>query len=193
MKTSLWMVGLCLLMTTGCKRHAEPTGVIHATAQGAALVETSGGKQIGAAGSLLPQPLVVQVNDGQGNAVTGAAVHLEGPDGVRFDPAEGVTDSSGQLTSNVSLGTEAGRYVVTATSTDKAGKTFSLKTEEIAMSYQEQLGAELDQMYCNRCHNSESSIERVSNYDNLATKPHVFTDGEFAAFRAGIKAGEFDE
>jgi mono/diheme cytochrome c family protein len=179
MRTNLWMAGgLCLLMMTGCKRHAEQTGALHATAQGAAVVEASGGKQIGAAGSLLAQPLVVQVNDETGNAVTGAAVHLQGPAGVRFEPAEGLTDSSGQLSSNVSLGTEAGRYALTATSTDKTGKTFVLKVDETALSYQEQLGAELDQMYCSRCHSSESTIERVSNFDNLATKPHAFTDGE---------------
>jgi mono/diheme cytochrome c family protein len=170
--------GLCLLMMTGCKRNADQTSAVHAKAQGAALVETSGGKQIGAAGSLLAQPLVVQVNDEKGNAVTGAAVHLEGQAGMHFDPAEGMTDSSGQLSSNVSLGTEAGRYSITASSIDKTGKAFSLKSEEIAMSYQEQLGAELDQMYCSRCHSSESTIERVSNFDNLATKPHAFTDGD---------------
>jgi len=179
MSTKLWMAGgLCLLSITGCKHAAQQASALKPTAQGAALVEASGGKQIGAAGSLLPQPLVVQVNDESGNAVTGAAVHLQGPAGVRFDPEEGLTDSSGQLTSNVSLGTEAGRYGLTATSTDKTGKTISLKVDETALSYQEQLGAELDQAYCSRCHSSESTTERVSNYDNLATKPHAFTDGE---------------
>lgn len=179
MKKKVWLVGgMCLLLFSGCKHAAVPESAVHATAQGVALVEASGGKQIGAAGSLLPQPLVMQVNDAQGNAITGAAIHLEGPAGVRFDPADGVTDSSGQLSSNVSLGTEAGRYTLTAASTDKSGKTFSIKSDEIAMSYQEQLGAQLDQMYCSRCHSSESTIERVSNFDNLATKPHALSDGE---------------
>lgn len=179
MRTSLWVAGgMCLLSITGCKQHTDQASALHAKAQGAALVEASGGKQIGAAGSLLAQPLVVQVNDETGNAVTGAAVQLQGPAGVRFEPAEGLTDSSGQLTSNVSLGTEAGRYALTATSTDKTGKPISLKVDETALSYQEQLGAELDQAYCSRCHSSESTTERVSNFDNLATKPHAFTDGE---------------
>ena len=145
MRATLWIAGgMCLLTIAGCKQHAEQANALHATAQGAALVEASGGKQTGAAGSLLPQPLVVQVNDESGNAVTGAAVHLQGPAGVRFDPEEGLTDSSGQLTSNVSLGTEAGRYGLTATSTDKTGKILLLKVDETALSYQEQLGAELD-------------------------------------------------
>jgi mono/diheme cytochrome c family protein len=33
-------------------------------------------------------------------------------------------------------------------------------------------------MYCARCHNPESTPERVSNFDNLDTKPHAFTEGD---------------
>ena len=40
------------------------------------------------------------------------------------------------------------------------------------------LGRQLDEQYCARCHNPESTPERVSNYDNLEAKPHPFTDGE---------------
>ena len=161
----------------GCKHAAAPVA-LKATATGAAIVETSGGKQFTPAGSLLPAPVVVQVNDEAGTAVPGALVHLSGPEGVGFDPADGLTDTSGQLTTNVSVGGAAGRYQIVATSTDKAGKAFSLKLDEIALGYQQGLGAELDQKYCSRCHSSESSAERVSNYDNLSVKPHLFTDGE---------------
>jgi len=130
------------------------------------------------AGSALPQPLVVQVNDAQGNAVPGALVELRGPAGVQFDPAAGLTDSSGQLTSNVSLGGMAGRYMIVASIVTKAQAHIDLGIEEIALGYQEGLGRELNQQYCDRCHNPESTPERVSNYDNLEVKPHPFTEGD---------------
>jgi mono/diheme cytochrome c family protein len=53
-----------------------------------------------------------------------------------------------------------------------------LKVEEIALGYQQVLARQLDDQYCSRCHNPESTAERVSNYDNLETKPHAFTEGE---------------
>ena len=40
------------------------------------------------------------------------------------------------------------------------------------------MGYQLDNTYCARCHDTESTPERVSNYDNLATRPHPFTEGE---------------
>jgi mono/diheme cytochrome c family protein len=49
---------------------------------------------------------------------------------------------------------------------------------ETSLDYEERLGAILADKYCNRCHDSESSPERVSNYDNLAVKPHPFTEGD---------------
>ena len=70
----------------------------------------------------LPQPVVVQVNDEQGTAVAGALVEFSAAPGVTFDPANGLTDSSGQVTTNVTLGGMAGRYQLTASTTDKAGK-----------------------------------------------------------------------
>ena len=150
----------------------KPTGF------GAALVESSGGKQIGATGTVLAQPLVVQVNDEQGNAVTGALVEFSGPAGVSFDPPSGLTDSSGQLSTNVALGSMAGRYQLTAHTLAKTQKSVELKIEEIALGYQQQLGFQLDNKYCARCHDPESTPERVSNYDNLEVKPHPFTEGD---------------
>lgn len=177
-------VGLALLLALlfgapGCSR--KPKALVltaEPTAYGAAIVESSGGKQTAEVGTPLPQPVVVQVNDEQGNAVTGALVTMHGPNGATFDPVAGVTDSSGQFTSNVSLGTIPGRYQLTASTTTKAGKTAELKIEEIALGYQEMLGSQLNDQYCARCHNQESTPERVSNYDNLATKPHPFTEGD---------------
>ena len=169
---------LAVLLTASCSHHAHSSLAPKPTAFGAAIVESSGGKQIAQTGMLLPQPLVVQVNDEQGSAVTGALVELSGPAGVTFDPPNGLTDSSGQLTTNVTLGGMAGRYQLTAVTTDKAHKQVELKIEEIALGYQQNLGRLLNDKYCERCHNPESTVERVSNFDNLDVKPHAFTDGD---------------
>jgi len=142
------------------------------------LVEVSGGKQTAAAGNTLPQPLIVQVNDDQGNAVSGAVVSVRGPWGMMFDPPSGPTDSSGQFTTNVSLGGMAGRYQITASTVNEGGKAIALKVEEIALGYEEILGREVSEKYCARCHNQESTAERLSNYDNLAVKPHGFNEGD---------------
>ncbi len=168
-----------LLVLAGCSHKQQGSVPVKATAFGTAIVESSGGKQIAPAGTVLLQPVVVQVNDEQGNGVTGAAVEFSGPAGVVFDPASGITDSSGQLTTNVTLGSGAGRYELTASTYDKSHKKIDLKLQEIALDYQQVLGAKLNQHYCERCHNSESTPERVSNYDNLDVKPHAFTDGDY--------------
>ena len=171
------VVALCLALS-GCARKTASAGGPKPTAFGAAIVESSGGKQAGAVGSLLGQPVVVQVNDEQGTAVPGALVEFSGPAGVSFDPPSGLTDSSGQLTADVMLGGMAGRYQITASTLTKAQKRVDLKLEEIALGYQEQLGFQLNDKYCARCHSPESSPERVSNYDNLEIKPHAFTEGD---------------
>jgi len=180
MKRYWWTVfALSLILVNGgCARKPRSASALKPTGFGAALVESSGGKQIGATGTTLAQPLVVQVNDEQGTAVTGALVEFAGAAGVSFDPSSGLTDSSGQLSTNVALGGMAGRYQLTARTATKAQKAVELKIEEIALGYQQQVGFQLDDKYCSRCHNPESSAERVSNYDNLEVKPHPFTEGD---------------
>jgi len=167
-----------LLFAASCSRQSASAPLPKATAFGAAIVESSGGKQIGQTGGLLAQPIVVQVNDEQGNALAGALVQFEAASGVAFDPAFGVTDSSGQVTTNVSLGGMAGRYELTAFTFDKSRKKVEVKLQEIALGYQQTVGRRLNDQYCERCHNPESTVERVSNYDNLEVKPHPFTEGD---------------
>jgi mono/diheme cytochrome c family protein len=179
MKRALTLAIALLLIAAGCSRKQPSPSVAEATAFGTAIVESSGGKQIAAAGMHLPQPVVVQVNDEQGKGVTGAAVEFSGPAGVAFDPPSGITDSSGQFATDVSLGIGAGLYELTASTYDKSHKQVDLKLQEIALDYQQVLGQKLNQHYCERCHNPESTPERVSNYDNLDVKPHAFTDGDF--------------
>jgi mono/diheme cytochrome c family protein len=72
----------------------------------------------------------------------------------------------------------AGRYQLVASTMTKAQKRVEIKSEEIALDYQRRLGQFLDDKYCSRCHNPESTPERVSNYDNLEVKPHAFTEGD---------------
>ena len=178
MKLIFMFLGLCCVcaILCGCARRAQSAPP--PTVYGSALVEVSGGKQTAATGSTLDQPVVVQVNDDQGNAVSGAVVTFQGPRGVAFDPVSGPTDSSGQFTTNVSVGGMAGRYQLSAVTTTKSQKVITLKVEEIALGYQEVLGRELNQQYCARCHDPESTPERVSNYDNLEVKPHPFAEGD---------------
>ena len=169
---------LCILLATSCSRKTESAPLPRPTAFGAAIIESSGGKQTAQTGSLLPQPVVVQVNDEQGTAVAGAMVEFSAAPEVAFDPPNGLTDSSGQITTNVSLGGMAGRYAIVASTTDKSHKKVELKIEELALGYQQTLGRHLNDQYCERCHNPESTVERVSNYDNLEVKPHPFTEGD---------------
>jgi len=105
-------------------------------------------------------------------------VEFSAAPGVTFDPPSALSDSSGQVTTNVSLGGMAGRYQITASTFDKSHKKVELKLEEIAFGYQQTLGRRLNDQYCDRCHNSESTAERVSNYDNLEVKPHPFSEGD---------------
>jgi mono/diheme cytochrome c family protein len=178
MKTRVaFLLGLAL-WASSCSRKSESAGAHKPTAFGAAIIESSGGKQFAQTGSLLPEPVVVQVNDAQGTAVAGALVEFAAAPGVTFDPSSGLTDSSGQVTTNVSLGGMAGRYQITASTLDKSRKKVELKLEEIALGYQQTLGRRLNDQYCDRCHNPESTVERVSNYDNLDVKPHPFTEGD---------------
>jgi mono/diheme cytochrome c family protein len=166
------------LMTSSCSHKSESVAALKATGFGAAIVESSGGKQFAQTGSLLPQAVVVQVNDEQGSAVAGALVEFGAAPGVAFDPPSGLSDSSGQVTTNVSLGAMAGHYQITASTFDKSHKKVELKLDEIALGYQQALGRRLNEQYCERCHNPESTVERVSNYDNLEVKPHPFTEGD---------------
>lgn len=178
MKASIaFLLGLVLL-GTACSRKGAPTPSLKSTGVGAAIVESSGGKQLAQTGGLLPQPVVVQVNDEQGTAVAGALVEFSAAPGVIFDPPSALADSSGQVTTNVSLGGMAGRYQITASTLDKSHKRVELKLEEIALGYQQTLGRRLNDQYCDRCHNSESTAERVSNFDNLEIKPHPFSEGD---------------
>jgi mono/diheme cytochrome c family protein len=158
----------------GCK-HAQVQGP-HPTAYGAAITEVSGSKQVAQVGATLPQPVVVQVNGGDGNPVTGALVRFRGQ-GLQFTPAEALSDASGQVTTNVQLGFQNGDYQIIAETWKQDGTANTLALREIALGFEQTLGRQVNDQYCIRCHDSESTPERVSNLDNLSPAPHQFTDG----------------
>jgi mono/diheme cytochrome c family protein len=178
MKVHAWIAAcLTLAACSGCKHRSTPAP-LHPTAYGAAIVESSGGTQMGNPGTPLTQLVVVQVNDQKGNSVTGALVSFSGQSGVVFNPAQALSDSSGQVSTQVILGGIPGRYELTATSAGSSGKPLYLKVTELAAGYQQQLGFEVEQKYCSRCHDPQSTPQQVSNYDNLDVKPHSFTEGD---------------
>ncbi len=169
--TGLFLTGAC------ARKTAAPTQPAP-TAYGVAIVLSSGDKQVAATGALLSDPIVVQVNDAQGNGLAGAPVWFESVNGSSSDPSYAITDSSGQVTANVNLGAVNGHYKLKVFTKDASGKQIPLLIDEVALSYEEQLGRALNNQYCVRCHDPESNAERVSNFDNLNTKPHAFTEGD---------------
>ena len=60
----------------------------------------------------------------------------------------------------------------------RSGKNLELPLDEIALGYQQTVGAQFNAQYCIRCHDPESTPLRVSNMDNLSVKPHPFTEGD---------------
>jgi mono/diheme cytochrome c family protein len=170
---------LVLALSSACQRPAaQPVGKGPATVP-AAVVEVSGGKQVSTIGTPLDQPLVIQVNDAQGAPVAGASVRFHSAQGVVFQPASGVTGSDGQFTFAVALGGMAGRYQIAAATTGAGGKTIEIRMEELALGFEQNQGRQLSDLYCTRCHDPESTAERVSNHDNLTAPAHAFSDGAF--------------
>jgi len=166
---------LWVLLLAGCSRNSAPKP-LSPTAYGVQIVEVSGGKQIAAAGSVLPQPVVVQVNGADGNPVTGALVRFRGQ-GIAFNPSRGLSDSSGQVTTAVQIGFAAVDYQVTAETPKQAGGDTSINLRETSLGYEGTLGKAVNDKYCIRCHDPESTPEGVSNFDNLSPAPHQFSDG----------------
>ena len=174
----LLRIACCLAFAidiAGCARSSAPT-TLKPTGYGVQIVETGGSKQIAQVGSTLAQPVVVQVNGADGNGVAGALVTFHG-EGLQVTPAQGLSDSSGQVTTNVQMGFNNGDYQIVAETLKAGGGTVSLTMREIALGYEQTLGKTVNDQYCIRCHDSESTAERVSNLDNLSPVPHQFIDG----------------
>jgi len=166
-----------ILMVAGCAKRRAASPVPAAKAYGTQIVEVSGGKQIGGVGAKLSDPLVVQINGADGNPVTGALVSFRCL-GLTFNPSDALSDSSGQVSVAVQLGSIPGSYQVVAETPKAGGGAATVASRETALGYEEKLGKEVSEKYCASCHDPESTSERVSNFDNLAPPaPHPFTDG----------------
>lgn len=162
---------------SGCGEHAPVSVSLTPKAYGTQIVEQSGGKQAGGVGSRLPEPVVVQVNGADGNAVAGALVVFSG-DGVIFTPPRALTDENGQVSTAVQLGSIHGSYSFIAQTPKQGGGIADVELRGIALGYQEKAGKEVSDKYCRMCHDPESTTERVSNFENLTPPaPHVFSDG----------------
>ncbi len=175
MKKRAIFLSLALGMSSCSKQPAAPPASSGSAANGTALVAVSGDKQVARVGAALDQPVVVQMNVAQGTAAPGANVSLSGAPGMKFDPMGGVTDASGQFSSQVSAPGMSGHFEVVAAAN---GGKVQLKIDEIALGYEETVGSQLSTLYCARCHDPESTPARVSNMDNLDPKPHAFTEGD---------------
>lgn len=178
MKTLYTGFLIVLLFLLACSRPPASKVALQPKAYGTQIVEISGGKQVIGVGSDLPQPVVVQVNGPDGKAVTGALVSFHS-DGARFTPPQALTDSSGQVTTAVQLGYAPGDYQIVAETPKSGGGSATLELRQTALGYQATLGKEVNDKYCIRCHDQESTTERVSNFENLSPQPHAFTDGAY--------------
>jgi mono/diheme cytochrome c family protein len=167
------IVAIAVLLTS-C-RHAA-SNRLQPAKYGTKITEVSGSKQVAQIGSTLPQPVVVQVNGQDGNPVEGALVIFHG-EGMQFTPVQALTDSSGQVSAATRLGFNAGAYQVIAETPKPGGSTDTLALRQTALGYEQTLGQAVNIKYCIRCHDSESTPERVSNFDNLSPAPHLFSDG----------------
>lgn len=169
---------LLALLLSGCslQRASDKSAVPKPLAS--QLVEVSGGKQISGVGATLPDPLVVQVNGADGSPVAGVQVAFRG-EGLKFTPSVATSDSSGQVSVSVQLGAAPGNYQVVGEAAKAGGGTVAVDIREVALGYEQKLGREVNNKHCIRCHDQESTPERVSNFDNLSPAPHVFSDGAF--------------
>jgi len=93
----------------------------------ATIALTSGNNQSGTVGTALGSPFVVTVTDANGNPKSGTSVTFavattpSGATGQSLSTTSATTDSSGQASSTLTLGTKAGTYTVTATSGTLSG------------------------------------------------------------------------
>ena len=168
-----------MLLATSCSHKTESASLPKPTAFGAAIVESSGGKQFAQTGRLVAATGRRAGQRCAGNCrrrSSGGIRRRSRSDArsrersYRFErPGHNQCISRGH-------GRAATRFV--ASTADKSNKKVELKIEEIALGYQQTLGRHLNDQYCERCHNPESTVERVSNYDNLEIKPHPFTEGD---------------
>ncbi|MBE9189319.1 DUF4082 domain-containing protein [Gloeocapsopsis crepidinum LEGE 06123] len=93
------------------------------------ITKTSGDNQSGTVGTTLSNPLIVQVKDGAGNPLSGVTVNfaIVGGDG-RVSPTTAVTNTNGQTSTTLTLGTASGATnTVNATASNIGSVIFSAR------------------------------------------------------------------
>ncbi len=93
----------------------------------------SGDQQTGAPGALLTQPLVVVVNDQNGNPVAGQSVTFSASPGAQALPASAVTGADGRASATLRLPTAAGVALATA-QTGAHFVTFSARSAAFSLA-----------------------------------------------------------
>ncbi len=89
------------------------------------LVVVSGANQSGSSGAALPDPLVVQASDANGNVVAGVTVTFTPAlGGGTVSPATAVTNAAGQASTKLTLGPGGGLNIVSATAPQFAPAAF---------------------------------------------------------------------
>jgi len=164
-----------LLLLGGCPQRISKDKAIAPKAYGTELVEVSGGNQVTGIGSDLPEPVVLQVKDKDGNPMAGALVAFHG-ERLRFKPGSALSDSGGQVTTFVQVAFASGDYQIVAETPKPGGGRAIIKLREIALGSEQTVGQGVHETYCIQCHDRQSIPERVSNFDNLSPAPHEFTD-----------------
>ncbi len=114
--------------TTACVSKLDPTNTAPPTPTPTAIVKVDGDTQTGTVGTALVTSVVVQVNDQNGAAMQGVSVSFSvTSDGGSFSAASSNTNSSGQASSDWTLGTTSGAQVarVSVTSNSSINTDFS--------------------------------------------------------------------
>ena len=105
------------LVTASTPNGLRDSTSLTVSAPPARLALVSGGDQSSAAGTALASPVVVQVQAASGAGVPGITVSFAGKSGgATVSPASGVTDSSGNARTTVTLGHAAGAQSIVASS-----------------------------------------------------------------------------
>jgi cytochrome c553 len=169
------LILLPALALSGCSRHSFKASDMAPKTYGSQIAVVNGSNQTSAVGSDLPEPIVVQVSGADGAATVGALVSFHG-DGLRSEPESALSDSNGMVSTTVQAPLASGHYEIVAETRKPGSGTAVVKLREVALGYEQTLGQALDEIYCVRCHDRESTPERVSNFDNLSPTPHEFTD-----------------
>ena len=126
-RTTLLCSALAFGMTA-CTSKQDPTNTTPPTPIPTAIVKVDGDTQTGTVGTALGTSLVVQVNDQNGAAMQGVSVNFSVTSGGgSFSAASSNTNSSGQASSDWTLGTTSGAQVarVSVTSNTSINTDFS--------------------------------------------------------------------